>query len=171
MAYTYIGSALTWPVYWEGTLGKAKEDLDRAANALRSALAPLGGDARVAVLKGVVTQASSAIPAMPLYMSLLFQVMKERGLHEDCQQNIDRLFRSAIVAGGSVPTDPQGRWRVDDWELRADVQADVKQRWDAVTTDTVMELSDLEGYRKDFLKIFGFGVGDVDYTRDVSPLG
>lgn len=171
VAYTYIGSELTWPVYWDGTLGKAKEDLDRAAAAIRAALAALSGDARVAVLKGVVTQASSAIPAMPLYMSLLFKVMKEQGLHEDCQQNIDRLFRSAIVAGGSVPTDAQGRWRADDWELRADVQAEVKRRWTAVTSDNVMELSDLAGFRRDFLRIFGFGVDGVDYTRDVSPLG
>ncbi len=171
MAYTYIGSALTWPVYWEGTLGKAKEDLDRAAKALRSALAPLSGDARVAVLKAVVTQASSAIPAMPLYVSLLFKVMKARGLHEDGLQNIHRLFRTSIFNAGPAMTDADGRWRVDDWELRADVQADVKQRWDAVTSDTVMELSDLEGFRRDFLKIFGFGVDEIDYARDVSPLG
>jgi enoyl-[acyl-carrier protein] reductase/trans-2-enoyl-CoA reductase (NAD+) len=171
VAYTYIGSELTWPVYWDGTLGKAKEDLDRAAAAIRSALAPLSGDARVAVLKGVVTQASSAIPAMPLYISLLFKVMKEQGLHEDCQQNIDRLFRSAIFDGDSAPIDPHGRWRADDWELRADVQAEVKRRWQAATSDNVMELSDLAGFRRDFLRIFGFGVDEVDYTRDVSPLG
>jgi enoyl-[acyl-carrier protein] reductase/trans-2-enoyl-CoA reductase (NAD+) len=171
VAYTYIGSELTWPVYWDGTLGKAKEDLDRAAGAIRAALAPLSGDARVAVLKAVVTQASSAIPAIPLYVSLLFKVMKEQGLHEDCQQNIDRLFRSAIFADGSAPTDPHGRWRVDDWELRADVQADVTRRWDAVTSENVMALSDLAGFRRDFLRIFGFGVDEVDYTRDVSPLG
>lgn len=171
MAYTYIGSELTWPVYWDGTLGKAKEDLDRAAAAIRAALAPLSGDARVAVLKGVVTQASSAIPAMPLYISLLFKVMKEQGLHEDSQQNIDRLLRSAIFADGSMPTDPHGRWRADDWELRADIQAEVKRRWDAVTSDNVMELSDLDGFRRDFLRIFGFRVDGVDYSRDVSPLG
>lgn len=171
MAYTYIGSELTWPVYWDGTLGKAKEDLDRAAAAIRAALAPLSGDARVAVLKGVVTQASSAMPAMPLYISLLFKVMKEQGLHEDSQQNIDRLLRSAIFADGSMPTDPHGRWRADDWELRADIQAEVKRRWDAVTSDNVMELSDLDGFRRDFLRIFGFRVDGVDYSRDVSPLG
>ena len=171
VAYTYIGSELTWPVYWAGTLGKAKEDLDRARTALLSKLAPLSGDARVAVLKAVVTQASSAIPAIPLYVSLLFKVMKERGLHEDCYQNIDRLFRAAVFNDRSITTDENGRWRVDDWELRADVQADVKRLWDTVTTETVMDVSDLAGYRRDFLRIFGFGVDGVDYARDVSPLG
>jgi enoyl-[acyl-carrier protein] reductase/trans-2-enoyl-CoA reductase (NAD+) len=108
---------------------------------------------------------------MPLYVSLLFKVMKERGLHEDGLQNIHRLFRTSIFNAGPAIADADGRWRVDDWELRADVQADVKQRWDAVTSDTVMELSDLEGFRRDFLKIFGFGVDEVDYALDVSPLG
>lgn len=170
VAYTYIGSDLTWPVYWDGTLGKAKEHLDRAAGAIRAKLATLSGDARVAVLKAVVTQASSAIPAIPLYVSLLFKVMKERGLHEDCQQNIDRLFRAALFDSGTPTTDDLGRWRVDDWEMRPDVQDDVRRLWSAATTENVSELSDLIGYRRDFLRIFGFGVDGVDYERDVSPL-
>ena len=171
VAYTYIGSDLTWPVYWDGTLGKAKEHLDRAAGAIRAKLTTLPGDARVAVLKAVVTQASSAIPAIPLYVSLLFKVMKDRGLHEDCQQNIDRLFRAAILGTSALPTDDIGRWRVDDWEMRADVQAEVRRLWDLATTENVSEISDLPGYRRDFLRIFGFGVDGVDYDRDISTMG
>lgn len=171
VAYTYIGSKLTWPIYWEGTLGKAKEDLDRAATELRSSLAPLQGDARVAVLKAVVTQASSAIPVVPLYISLLFKVMKERGVHEDTVLHIHRLFRGWLGGrdgGGQV--DDRARLRVDDLELRDDVQDEVKRRWALVSTDTLPRLGDLEGYRHDFLKIFGFGVDGVDYEQDVSPL-
>jgi enoyl-[acyl-carrier protein] reductase/trans-2-enoyl-CoA reductase (NAD+) len=171
LAYTYIGSALTWPIYWEGTLGKAKADLDRAAAELRRSLAPLGGDARVVVLKAVVTQASAAIPAIPLYASLLFKVMKERGVHEDCIQQIQRLFRTHLADGDASPAlDDGGRIRMDDWELDAAVQAEVRRRWDVVDTDSVMELSDLAGFRRDFLRIFGFDAAGVDYSADVSPL-
>ncbi|MGE3513457.1 MAG: enoyl-ACP reductase FabV [Vicinamibacterales bacterium] len=171
VAYTYIGSRLTWPIYWNGTLGKAKEDLDRAAVALRQALAPIGGDARVAVLKAVVTQASSAIPVVPLYISLLFSVMKEKGTHEDCLRHIDRLFRDVLYgAKTATHTDEKGRLRVDDRELDASVQEEVARRWALVATDTLPELGDLDGYRADFLRIFGFGVEGVDYEADVSPL-
>lgn len=170
VAYTYIGSDLTWPIYWGGTLGKAKEDLDRAGVAIRAKLAALSGDARVAVLKAVVTQASSAIPAIPLYASLLFKVMKAHGLHEDCQLNINRLFAGAIFQEGNVAIDDQGRWHVDDWELRPDVQAEVRQLWNDATTENVLELSDLAGFRRDFLRIFGFSVDGVDYAQDVSPV-
>ena len=171
VAYTYIGSKLTWPIYWEGTLGKAKEDLDRASQALRAALAPLDGDARVAVLKAVVTQASSAIPVVPLYISLLFKVMKQNGTHEDCLRHIDRLFRDILYgAKTAVHTDDKGRWRVDDLELREDIQQEILRRWALVSTETLPDLGDLEGYRADFLKIFGFGVDGVDYDADVSPL-
>jgi enoyl-[acyl-carrier protein] reductase / trans-2-enoyl-CoA reductase (NAD+) len=169
VSYTYIGSELTWPIYWEGTLGKAKEDLDRAAAAIRTALAPLQGNARVAVLKAVVTQASSAIPVVPLYVALLFKVMKEKGLHEDCIRHIDRLFRSHLCSGDTPKFDQTGRLRVDDWELREDVQAEVRRRWEAVETGNVMELSDLEGFRRDFLRIFGFEVDGVNYDADVTP--
>lgn len=168
LAYTYIGSALTWPIYWDGTLGKAKADLDRAAAELRR---PLGGDARVAVLKAVVTQASAAIPAIPLYASLLFKVMKERGVHEDCVQQIHRLFRAHLADGATSPTlDDAGRIRMDDWELDDAVQAEVRRRWDVVATDSVMDLSDLTGFRRDFLRIFGFEAAGVDYGADISPL-
>ncbi len=171
IAYTYIGSELTWPIYWEGTLGKAKEDLDRAATALRTALAPLNGDARVAVLKAVVTQASSAIPVVPLYVSLLFKVMKERDVHEDCIRHIHRLFRTSLYGPNAAPRlDERGRLRVDDLELRDDVQAEVNRRWQLVETGNLADVADLDGYRADFLRIFGFGVEGVDYERDVSPI-
>ena len=180
MAYTYIGSELTWPIYWEGTIGRAKEDLDRAAAAIRAALAPLHGDARVAVLKAVVTQASAAIPVVPLYVSLLFKVMKEMAVHEDCIRHVDRLFRAHPYGAGSAESahraaaprfDAAGRLRVDDLELRDDVQAEVQRRWDAVNTGNLMELSDLAGFRRDFLRIFGFDADGADYDVDVSPFG
>jgi enoyl-[acyl-carrier protein] reductase/trans-2-enoyl-CoA reductase (NAD+) len=169
VAYTYIGSELTWPIYWEGTLGKAKEDLDRAAAAIRHELAAVEGDARVAVLKAVVTQASSAIPVVPLYVALLFKVMKEKNVHEDCIRHIDRLFRTQLFTGDSPRVDSVGRLRVDDLELREDVQAEVRRRWDAVETANVIELSDLDGFRRDFLRIFGFEAEGVDYDADVAP--
>jgi enoyl-[acyl-carrier protein] reductase/trans-2-enoyl-CoA reductase (NAD+) len=167
VAYTYIGSELTWPIYWEATLGKAKEDLDRAATAMREALGAVNGDARVAVLKAVVTQASSAIPVVPLYASILFKVMKELGVHEDCIHHIHRLMREHLYAGHAPTLDPVGRLRVDDWELRQDVQAEVKRRWALVDTDNLMQLSDLAGFRRDFLRIFGFEADGVDYEADV----
>lgn len=171
VAYTYIGSELTWPIYWEGTLGKAKEDLDRAAAAMRNVLAPLHGDARVAVMKAVVTQASSAIPVVPLYASLLFRVMKDMAVHEDCLRQIDRLFRTRLYGDDTIPvSDAAGRLRVDDWELREDVQREVRRRWNIVNSENVVELSDLGGYRRDFLRIFGFDVDGVNYEADVPLL-
>ncbi len=169
VAYTYIGSELTWPIYWHATLGKAKEDLDRAAANIQQHL--IGeGLAKVAVLKFVVTQASAAIPVVPLYGSLLLRVMKEKGIHEDPIRHIDRLFRTQLY-GGETRIDDAGRMRMDDLELRDDVQDEVKRRWSAVTTDNLSELSDFAGFRDEFLKIFGFGVEGVDYDADVSPLG
>ena len=141
VSYTYIGTELTWPIYWDATLGKAKEDLDRAARAIREIVAPLHGDARVAVLKAVVTQASAAIPVVPLYASILFKVMKEMGLHEDCIAHIDRLFREQLYSGGELRLDEVGRIRLDDWELRDDVQARVRTRWADITTENLFELS------------------------------
>ncbi len=172
VAYTYIGSELTWPIYWEATLGAAKEDVDRAAIAIRERLAALDGDARVAVLKAVVTQASSAIPVVPLYNSILFRVMKEAGVHENCIQHIDRLFREQLLAEPARQRrDEVGRLRVDERELDPDIQAEVRRRFEAVTTDNLEQLADLPGYRADFLRIFGFGVEGVDYEAEVSPLG
>ncbi|MEM7217999.1 MAG: enoyl-ACP reductase FabV [Pseudomonadota bacterium] len=171
VAFTYIGSELTWPIYWHGTLGKAKEDLDRAAGELREKLAAVNGDARVASLKAVVTQASSAIPVVPLYASLLFQVMKDRDLHETPIEHIDRLFRELLFSGADPAYDDAGRIRVDDIELSDEIQGEVKALWPQVTTENVLDLSDLEGFRLDFLRIFGFGIAGVDYDADVSPLG
>ena len=169
VSYTYIGSELTWPIYWQATLGKAKEDLDRAASAIRNRLAPLNGDARVAVLKAVVTQASSAIPVVPLYLALLFRVMKNAGNHEDCLAHIDRLFRTALYAPDAPTLDDVGRIRMDGWELSEAVQTEVGRRWPIVSTDNVADLADLDGIRGDFLKIFGFGIDGVDYEADVDP--
>ena len=168
-AYTYIGSELTWPIYWEGTLGKAKADLDRASVEIQQRLHPIGGDARVAVLKAIVSQASAAIPVVPLYAALLFKVMKEQGSHEECIAHIDRLFASQLQPGVAPRFDEAGRIRVDDLELAESVQAEVKRRWPLVDTQNLPELGDLSGFRADFLKIFGFGIDGVDYEADVNP--
>ena len=166
VAYTYIGSELTWPIYWHGTLGKAKEDLDRAAGALRERLQGLGGDARVAVLKAVVTQASAAIPVVPLYTSLLFRVMKESGDHEEVVEHVHRLFRDRLY-GKDPNLDAAGRIRMDERELADAVQAEVSRRWPQVTTENLAELADFAGFQNDFLKVFGFGFEGVDYDADV----
>ena len=169
LAFTYLGSDLTWPIYWEGTLGKAKEDLDRAAAAITRRLAGLNGSARVASLKGVVTQASSAIPVVSLYMALLFKVMKKQGVHEDCVRHIYRLYATQIATGAAQRLDEAGRIRVDDVELSESVQGEVKRRWGLVGTENLAELGDLPGFREDFLKIFGFGFAGVDYAEDLDP--
>lgn len=170
LAFNYIGSELTWPIYWKATLGKAKEDLDRAAAALRRRLAPLSGDARVATLKAIVSQASAAIPVVPLYASILFRVMKEQGLHEQIIEHIYRLFATQLARGAAPNLDPEGRIRLDDVELSAPVQDEVKRRWPLVTTDNLGELADLPGFRSDFLKIFGFGIDGVDYDAEQDPM-
>ena len=169
VAYTYIGSELTWPIYWEGTLGKAKADLDRASGEIQRKLQAIEGDARVAVLKAIVSQASAAIPVVPLYAALLFQVMKEQGSHEECIEHIDRLFTSQLQIGATMRLDDAGRIRVDDLELAEVVQTEVKRRWPLVETDNLPELGDLSGFREDFLKIFGFGIQGVDYDAEVDP--
>ena len=167
-AYTYIGEKLTWDIYWHGTIGVAKQDLDRRVLAIRERLAASGGDARVSVLKAVVTQASAAIPAMPIYLALLFKVMKERGVHEGCIEQIDGLFRDSLY--GSHPcVDEEGRLRADGKELDPEVQAAVDALWSQISTETLRELSDYEGYRREFLQLFGFEVDGVDYEQDVDP--
>ena len=166
-AYTYIGEKMTWDIYWHGTIGAAKQDLDRRVVGLREQLAPLGGDARVSVLKAVVTQASAAIPAMPIYLAILFKVMKARGVHEGCIEQINRLFRERLYGDGEL--DEAGRLRVDQLELDPAVQAEVADIWDQISTDNLRSLADFEGYRQEFLQLFGFGVAGVDYDADVDP--
>lgn len=166
-AYSYIGPELTWPIYRHGTIGKAKEDLDRAAGSLTAKLEPRGGCAAVSVNKAVVTQASSAIPVVPLYISLLFREMKEKGLHEDTIHQMDRLFRDKLTPAKADELDPEGRVRLDDWEMREDIQAAVAERWPRVTTENLREFTDFEGYQENFLKLFGFGLEGVDYEADV----
>ena len=171
VAFTYIGTELTWPIYWQATLGRAKEDLDRAAAAIRERLAGLGGEARVAALKAVVTQASSAIPVVPLYLALLFDVMKSQGTHEDCLAHIDRLFQTGLYGPQAPGLDDVGRIRMDDLELASAVQTEVRRRWPLITTANAPDLADLDGIREDFLRLFGFGLPTVDYDAEVSPLG
>ena len=169
VAYTYLGDKLTWPIYGHATIGKAKEDLDRAAGAIAQSLADLKGDARVAVLKAVVTQASSAIPVMPLYLSILFKVMKDRGSHEGCVEQIQRLFTECLYAA-SPRLDLVGRLRVDERELDPAVQQRVEALWEQVDESNLFELTDFAGYNAEFLKLFGFGVNGIDYDAETSPL-
>ena len=167
-AYTYIGEKITWDIYWHGTIGAAKQDLDKRVMDIRARMASVGGDARVSVLKAVVTQASSAIPAMPIYLAILFKVMKAKGTHEGCIEQIDRLFREAMY--GDKALDDEGRQRVDDLELLPEVQAEVAELWSQIDTDNLGELSDFAGYREEFLQLFGFEVPGVDYDADVDPV-
>jgi enoyl-[acyl-carrier protein] reductase/trans-2-enoyl-CoA reductase (NAD+) len=172
VAYSYIGSDITWPIYWHGALGKAKEDVDRAAQALNAKLSVKGGGANVAVLKSVVTQASSAIPVMPLYLSMVFKVMRQEGIHEGCMDQIYRLFAERLY-NNLNPTDlvdDNNRLRLDDWELREDVQQACRDLWPQITTENLFEMSDYQLYKNEFLKLFGFGIDGVDYEADVSPL-
>lgn len=170
VAYSYIGTELTWPIYWDGALGKAKMDLDRAATALNEKLASLNGTANVAVLKSVVTQASSAIPVMPLYIAMVFKKMREEGVHEGCMQQIYRMFSKRLYKddGSVAEVDDTNRLRLDDWELRDDIQEHCRNLWPQVTTENLKELTDYVEYKEEFLKLFGFGVEGVDYDADVA---
>ncbi|MEO1888657.1 MAG: enoyl-ACP reductase FabV [Cycloclasticus sp.] len=171
VAYSYIGTAITWPIYWDGALGKAKMDLDRAAKAIDSKLKVTNGAANVAVLKSVVTQASSAIPVMPLYISMVFKVMKEQGIHEGCIDQINRLFRTQLFNGGAEQNlDDTNRLRLDDWELRDDVQQACIDIWPQVTTDNLFDLTDYASYKKEFLNLFGFEIESIDYEAETDPL-
>ena len=167
-AYTYIGEKITWDIYWHGTIGVAKQDLDKRVVDIRARLAAKGGDARVSVLKAVVTQASAAIPAMPIYLAILFKVMKARGSHEGCIEQVDRLFRDSLY-GSKVGPDESGRLRADDLELDPSVQAEVEGLWGQINTENLSQLSDFEGYRQEFLQLFGFEVEGVDYDAEVDP--
>jgi enoyl-[acyl-carrier protein] reductase/trans-2-enoyl-CoA reductase (NAD+) len=168
VAYTYIGKELTWPIYGKATIGKAKEDLDRAATAINAATAGLNGQARVTSLNAVVTQASSAIPIMPLYISAMFKVMKADGTYEGCIEQIANLFAENIYSE-TPRLDDQGRFRQNYKELEDSVQQRVTDIWNTVTSDTIDELTDYAAYHQEFLKLFGFSVAGVDYEQDISP--
>ncbi len=170
VAYSYIGPEVTWPIYKNGTIGLAKNDLERAAKKINAQLKTLGyGRAFISVNKALVTQASSAIPVVPLYISILYKIMKAKGTHEGCIEQIDRLYRTQMYGGTGLEFDDAGRVRIDDWEMAADVQAAVKEVWPQVNTGNLAELTDMAGYRSEFLKLFGFGLDGIDYEADTNP--
>ncbi|MGH7995588.1 MAG: enoyl-ACP reductase FabV [Opitutaceae bacterium] len=169
VAYSYIGPEVTWAIYRNGSIGTAKNDLERAARAIDARLRLAGGRACISINKALVTQASSAIPVVPLYISILYKVMKARGLHEGCAEQMHRLFASQLYAPGGPRFDEAGRVRIDDLEMRPDVQEAVRRIWPAVTTENLAEETDIAGYREDFLKLFGFGLSGVDANAEVEP--
>lgn len=169
VAYDYIGPKITWPIYKEGTIGRAKLDLRRAKKAINQTLNSIDGAAHIAVNKAVVTQASSAIPGVNLYITILFKIMKERGGHEGCTEQMSRLFRDRLYNGGEVPVDELGLIRMDDWEMGEAIQSAVGDIWPKIETDTVDKMTDFVGYQQEFLRLFGFGVDGVDYEAEVEP--
>ena len=169
VAYSYIGPEVTKPVYRNGTIGAAKDDLEAKAFTITEALKTIKGNAYVSVNKALVTQASSAIPVVPLYISLLYKIMKEEGVHEGCIEQIQRLYSERLYAG-DLSLDEKGRIRVDDWEMREDIQERVVKLWASATTENLSEIGDLEGYSTDFYNLFGFKVPGVDYTKDVNEM-
>ena len=170
VAYSYIGPSLTEAVYRKGTIGRAKDHLEASAFSISDSLKSIDGQAFVSVNKALVTQASSAIPVIPLYISLLYKIMKEEGIHEGCIEQIQRLYQDRLYTGKPIPTDDKGRIRVDDWEMRDDVQEKVDTLWKQATTESLPEIGDLEGYRKDFLNLFGFDFEGVDYKADTNEM-
>ncbi|MEO0794878.1 MAG: enoyl-ACP reductase FabV [Verrucomicrobiota bacterium] len=163
IAYSYIGPEVTFPIYREGTIGNAKTDLENTAKDLREA----GFKAYVSVNKAVVTQASSAIPVVPLYISILFKIMKEKGIHEGCIEQMDRMLREKIYVDGGPVVDDASLIRVDDWEMREDIQQAVKDAWTSISSDNLKTDTDFDGYQADFLRLFGFGLDGVDYAAEV----
>ncbi|HAH54332.1 MAG TPA: bifunctional NADH-specific enoyl-ACP reductase/trans-2-enoyl-CoA reductase [Flavobacterium sp.] len=170
VAYSYIGPSLTEAVYRKGTIGRAKDHLEASAFSISDSLKSIDGQAFVSVNKALVTQASSAIPVIPLYISLLYKIMKEEGIHEGCIEQIQRLYQDRLYTGNAIPTDEKGRIRIDDWEMREDVQEKVATLWKQATTENLAEIGDLEGYRKDFLNLFGFDFEGVDYKADANEM-
>ena len=165
--YTYLGSEVTWPIYHHGTIGKAKEDLDRARGALVPLMEEVEGEAYVAVMKGLVTQAASAIPGMSIYLSLLFKAMKDAGSHEGCIEQTTRLYDTQLFGGGEIQLDDHGRIRMDDLEMAPEIQQFVADNWSLVTEDNLHTLTDFVGYRRAFLELHGFEVDSTDYDADV----
>jgi enoyl-[acyl-carrier protein] reductase/trans-2-enoyl-CoA reductase (NAD+) len=170
VAYSYIGPEVTEAVYRKGTIGQAKDHLEATAFEISKDLVTLNGKAYVSVNKALVTQASSAIPVIPLYISLLYKIMKAEGIHEGCIEQIQRLYQQRLYTGQAVPTDDKGRIRIDDWEMRDDVQARVAALWKESTTESLPEIGDLAGYKQDFLNLFGFGFEGVDYLADANEM-
>jgi enoyl-[acyl-carrier protein] reductase/trans-2-enoyl-CoA reductase (NAD+) len=170
IAYSYIGPSVTEAVYRKGTIGRAKDHLEATAFTISDSLSSIGGKAYVSVNKALVTQASSAIPVIPLYISLLYKIMKAQGIHEGCIEQIQRLFSERLYTGATVPTDDKGRIRIDDWEMRTDVQEQVAKLWSEATTESLPNLGDLAGYKQDFLNLFGFGFEGVNYLADENEL-
>ena len=169
IALSYLGPELTQAIYRQGTLGRAKADLEQTAKRLSDRMAPIAGRALVSVQKALVTRASAVIPGVSLYIALLYRAMKDRGLHEGCIHQMDRLWRDRLYSGGPPALDPEGRIRLDDWEMRADVQAQVMQSWAQVKSESLREFADLEGFREEFLRHHGFGMPGIDYTQPVDP--
>jgi enoyl-[acyl-carrier protein] reductase/trans-2-enoyl-CoA reductase (NAD+) len=170
VAYSYLGPKLTHAVYKDGTIGKAKEHLKQTADKLNEKLKTVKGNAVISVDKAVVTQASAAIPVVPLYIALLFKVMKEKGTHEGCIEQIYRLFKDHLYASNPPAKDAEGYIRIDDLEMKADVQSQIMHLWPQVTTENLMQLADVEGYRNDFYQLFGFNMEGVNYETDVNPV-
>jgi enoyl-[acyl-carrier protein] reductase/trans-2-enoyl-CoA reductase (NAD+) len=169
IAFSYIGPDFTKAIYRDGTIGKAKEDLENSAERINEVLAPLGGKAIISVNKALVTRASAVIPAVPLYISLLYKVMKEKNLHEGCIQQICRLYHDFLFAESPPTFDDKGRIRMDHWEMREDVQKKVAKLWGQVTTENLSQLADIDGLRQEFLRHHGFGMPGIEYGRDVEP--
>ena len=166
VAYSYIGPKVTEPVYRKGTIGMAKDHLEATAFKITEDLAKIGGKAFVSVNKALVTQASSAIPVIPLYISLLYKIMKANATHEGCIEQIQRLFSARLYTNETVPVDEKGRIRIDDWEMNADVQKEVAELWKGATTENLTAIGDLNGYKSDFSNLFGFGIEGIDYAAE-----
>jgi enoyl-[acyl-carrier protein] reductase/trans-2-enoyl-CoA reductase (NAD+) len=170
LAYSYIGPEVTEAVYRKGTIGRAKDHLEATAFEITKQLENVNCKAYVSVNKALVTQASSAIPVIPLYISLLYKIMKEEGIHEGCIEQIHRLFQHRLYTGSEIPTDDKGRIRIDDWEMRDDVQEKVAKLWKEATTESLPNIGDLNGYTSDFHNLFGFGFDGVDYQADTNEM-
>jgi enoyl-[acyl-carrier protein] reductase/trans-2-enoyl-CoA reductase (NAD+) len=170
VAYSYIGPDVTEPVYRKGTIGMAKEHLEATAFEITEDLAKIGGKAFVSVNKALVTQASSAIPVIPLYISLLYKIMKAKGSHEGCIEQIQRLYSERLYTNGGIPVDEKGRIRIDDWEMDEAVQKEVAELWKGATTENLPAIGDLNGYKSDFLNLFGFGFDGVDYASEANEM-
>ena len=169
VAFSYNGPKQTWPIYKRGTIGRAKNDLAKAAQRIDAVLKPNGGGAFISVNKAVVTQASAAIPIVPLYISILFKVMKEKGLHEGCIEQLYRLYATQMYNDSAANLDEAGQVRIDDWEMKPEVQNAVAKLWEQVTNENLQDITDYAGYKEEFLKLFGFGFPGVDYGAPCDP--